>query len=214
MALHSTQKMRRIVAEVGELDKKFIPLVARRPLCTIGRSQPTATNFESLISAVISQQLATKAAETIHGRLMKLCNGKITARKLIKLDDGALREIGVSGAKARTIKGLAAAVLDKTIPIENIDEIHQDQEIYNALTSLWGIGRWTVEMFMMFQLGRLNIWPTGDLAVRRGWDLIHKNAEETNPKILDIKGEKLQPYRSVAAWYCYQAVHESRGLEY
>ena len=68
-------------------------------------------------------------------------------------------------------------------------------------------------MFMMFQLGRLNIWPTGDLAVRRGWDIIHKNTEEILPKTLDAKGEKLQPYRSVAAWYCYQAVHEARGLE-
>jgi DNA-3-methyladenine glycosylase II len=69
-------------------------------------------------------------------------------------------------------------------------------------------------MFMMFQLGRLNVWPTGDLAVRRGWDMIHKNKEETLAKALDLKGEKLHPYRSVVAWYCYQAVHESRGLDY
>jgi DNA-3-methyladenine glycosylase II len=69
-------------------------------------------------------------------------------------------------------------------------------------------------MFMMFQLGRLNVWPTGDLAVRRGWDMIHKNKAETLAKSLDLKGEKLHPYRSVFAWYCYQAVHESRGLDY
>ena len=69
-------------------------------------------------------------------------------------------------------------------------------------------------MFLMFQLGRLDIWPTGDLAVRRGWDLIHKNEEEVSVKALEIAGEKLRPYRSVAAWYCYQAVHEARGLAY
>ena len=206
--------MRRIVTEVGKLDKKFEPLIARRPLCTIGRSAQTETNFESLVSSVISQQLATKAAETIHGRLVIACKGTITPRKLIKLEDLELRSIGVSGAKARTLKGLAGAVIDKSIPIDRIDEIHDDQEIFDALTSLWGIGRWTVEMFMIFQLGRLNIWPTGDLAVRRGWDIVHKNSEEVQPKALDVLGEKLHPYRSVVAWYCYQAVHESRGLDY
>ena len=214
MAVHSTRTMRRVVAEVAVLDKKFAPLIDRRPLCTIGRLEKSETNFESLVSSVISQQLATKAAETIHARLVVVCKGQITARKLIKLDDLALREIGISGAKNRTIKGLAGAVLDKSIPIDRIDEIHDDQEIFDALTSLWGIGRWTVEMFMMFQLGRLDIWPTGDLAVRRGWDLIHKSKEETSAKDLDAIGEKLHPYRSVIAWYCYQAVHESRGLDY
>jgi DNA-3-methyladenine glycosylase II len=214
MTVHSAQKMRRIVAEVAEMDRKFAPLIDRRPLCTIGRNLPKQSHFESLVSSVISQQLAVKAAETIHGRLVDLCKGTINAKKLITLDDFSLREIGVSGAKARTIKGLASAVVDKTIPIDSIDEIHNDQEIYDKLISLWGIGRWTVEMFMMFQLGRLDVWPTGDLAVRRGWDIIHKNKEETVAKALDLKGEKLHPYRSVVAWYCYQAVHESRGLDY
>ena len=214
MAVHSAQKMRRIVAEVGQMDRKFAPLIERRPLCTIGRSVPSESHFESLVSSIISQQLAVKAAETIHGRLVDLCKGTINAKKLIKLDEFALRKIGVSGAKTRTLKGLAGAVVDKSIPIDSIDEIHDDQEIYDKLTSLWGIGRWTVEMFMMFQLGRLDVWPTGDLAVRRGWDMIHKNKEETLAKKLDLKGEKLHPYRSVVAWYCYQAVHESRGLDY
>ena len=214
MAVHSAQKMRRIVAEVGQIDRKFAPLIERRPLCTIGRSAPTESHFESLVSSIISQQLAVKAAETIHGRLVDLCKGTINAKKLIKLDEIALREIGVSGAKTRTLKGLAGAVVDNSIPIDSINEIHDDQEIYDKLTSLWGIGRWTVEMFMMFQLGRLDVWPTGDLAVRRGWDIIHKNKEETLAKTLDLKGEKLHPYRSVVAWYCYQAVHESRGLDH
>ena len=214
MAVHSAQKMQRIVAEVGQMDRKFASLIERRPLCTIGRNVPAESHFESLVNSVISQQLAVKAAETIHGRLVDLCKGTINAKKLIKLDEIALREIGISGAKTRTLKGLAGAVVDKSIPIDTIDEIHDDQEIYDKLTSLWGIGRWTVEMFMMFQLGRLDVWPTGDLAVRRGWDIIHKNKEETLAKALDFKGEKLHPYRSVVAWYCYQAVHESRGLDY
>jgi len=214
MAVHSAQKMRRIVAEVSQIDPKFAPLIQRRPLCTLGRSEPSETHFESLVSSVISQQLATKAAATIHERLVKQCKGVITPRKVIKLSDEQLREIGVSGAKSRTIKGIATAALDKSIPINEIDQIHDDQEIFDALTSIWGVGRWTVEMFMMFQLGRLDVWPTGDLAVRRGWDIIHKAKEETTAKVLDVKGEKLRPYRSVFAWYCYQAVHEIRGLDY
>jgi len=214
MAVHSAQKMRRIVAEVSQIDPKFAPLIQRRPLCTLGRSEPSETHFESLVSSVISQQLATKAAATIHERLVKQCKGVITPRKVMKLSDEQLREIGVSGAKSRTIKGIATAALDKSIPINEIDQIHDDQEIFDALTSIWGVGRWTVEMFMMFQLGRLDVWPTGDLAVRRGWDIIHKAKEETTAKVLDVKGEKLRPYRSVFAWYCYQAVHETRGLDY
>ena len=214
MAVHSAQKMRRIVAEVSQIDPKFAPLIQRRPLCTLGRSEPSETHFESLVSSVISQQLATKAAATIHERLVKQCKGVITPRKVIKLSDEQLREIGVSGAKSRTIKGIATAALDKSIPINEIDQIHDDQEIFDALTSIWGVARWTVEMFMMFQLGRLDVWPTGDLAVRRGWDIIHKTKEETTAKVLDVKGEKLRPYRSVFAWYCYQAVHETRGLDY
>ena len=214
MAVHSAQKMRRIVAEVSQIDPKFAPLIQRRPLCTLGRSEPSETHFESLVSSVISQQLATKAAATIHERLVKQCKGVITPRKVVKLSDEQLREIGVSGAKSRTIKGIATAALDKSIPINEIDQFHDDQEIFDALTSIWGVGRWTVEMFMMFQLGRLDVWPTGDLAVRRGWDIIHKTKEETTAKVLDVKGEKLRPYRSVFAWYCYQAVHETRGIDY
>jgi DNA-3-methyladenine glycosylase II len=214
MAVHSAQKMRRIVAEVSQIDPNFAPLIQRRPLCTLGRSEPSETHYESLVSSVISQQLATKAAATIHERLVKQCKGVITPRKVIKLSNEQLREIGVSGAKSRTIKGIATAALDKSIPINEIDQIHDDQEIFDALTSIWGVGRWTVEMFMMFQLGRLDVWPTGDLAVRRGWDIIHKTKEESTAKVLDVKGEKLRPYRSVFAWYCYQAVHETRGLDY
>ncbi|MEN9352336.1 MAG: hypothetical protein RL476_296, partial [Actinomycetota bacterium] len=102
MAVHSAQKMRRIVAEVSQIDPKFAALIERRPLCTLGRQELNETHFESLVSSVISQQLAVKAAATIHERLVKLCKGSVTPRKLVKLSDEQLREIGVSGAKART----------------------------------------------------------------------------------------------------------------
>ncbi len=205
--------MQRIVAQISERDKKFAALIDRRPLCTIGRFESEETHFQSLASSVISQQLATKAAQTIHGRLNGLCKGDITPKRIVKLSDEVLRGIGVSGAKARTIKGLAMAAIDKSIPVNEIHEITDDERISELLTSIWGIGSWTVDMFMMFQLGRLDIWPTGDLAVRRGWDLVYKNNEETSAKSLDLQGEKFRPYRSVLAWYCYQSVHESRNLD-
>jgi DNA-3-methyladenine glycosylase II len=81
-----------------------------------------------------------------------------------------------------------------------------DNEIVQELTKLWGIGRWTVEMFLMFTLHRLDVWPTGDLAMRRGWEQIHGLTEHVEPKVLDIEGEIFRPYRSVAAWYCWRLI--------
>lgn len=202
----SRSKMQRIVAEISEVDKRFAKVISQSPLCTIGSSESPESNFQSLVSSVISQQLAVKAADTIHGRLTGLAKGNITPVRIVKLSDTALREIGVSGAKAKTIQGLAQAALSGSVPIENLHEL-ADEEVFNGLTSLWGIGPWTVDMFMMFQLHRLDIWPTGDLGVRRGWESIHKLSEEIEPKVLEVKGGKFRPYRSVVAWYCWRHLH-------
>ena len=196
-------KMQRITAEISANDKRFAKVISESPLCTIGSSVSPESNFQSLVSSVISQQLAVKAAETIHGRLNHLAKGQITPVRIAKLSDAALREIGVSGAKAKTIQGLAQASLTASVPIENLHDL-SDEEVFTGLTSLWGIGPWTVDMFMMFQLHRLDIWPTGDLGVRRGWESIHKLADQIEPKALDAKGEKFRPNRSVVAWYCWR----------
>ena len=196
-------KMQRITAEISANDRRFAKVISESPLCTIGSSVSPESNFQSLVSSVISQQLAVKAAETINGRLNHLAKGQITPVRIAKLSDAALREIGVSGAKAKTIQGLAQASLTASVPIENLHEL-SDEEVFTGLTSLWGIGPWTVDMFMMFQLHRLDIWPTGDLGVRRGWESIHKLADQIEPKALDAKGEKFRPNRSVVAWYCWR----------
>lgn len=202
----SRARMQRIVLEISEKDKKFAKVISESPLCTIGSSPSPESNFQSLVSSVISQQLAVKAAETIHARLQKLAKGEITPVRIAKLSDAALREIGVSGAKSKTIKGLAHESLTGSLPIEELHEL-PDEVVFESLTSLWGIGPWTVDMFMMFQLHRLDIWPTGDLGVRRGWESIYKLAEEIEPKSLATKGEKFRPYRSVVAWYCWRQLH-------
>ena len=126
--------------------------------------------------------------------------------RIAEISEAQMRAAGVSGAKFKTIQGLADAALMKKININKLHEIDDDQIIFDKLTSLWGIGPWTVDMFMMFQLGRLDIWPTGDLGVRRGWEKIHNLKEEIEPKALEKKGEKYRPYRSVVAWYCWRAL--------
>ena len=198
--------MKNIVKELSERDKKFAQVIDSHPLCTIGRNANPVTHFEALVESVISQQLAVKAADTIFLRVKKLAGGRIQPARIAALDESQMREAGVSGAKYRAIQGLASTALEKRINIYKLHEIESDEEIFTQLTGLWGIGPWTVDMFMMFQLGRLDIWPTGDLGVRRGWEKIYRLSEEITPKALELKGEKFRPYRSVVAWYCWRAL--------
>ena len=138
--------------------------------------------------------------------MKKLAGGRILPARIAAISEGQMREAGVSGAKFKAIQGLAFAALNREIAINKLHEIESDEEIFTQLTSLWGIGPWTVDMFMMFQLGRLDIWPTGDLGVRRGWEKIYALSEEITPKALEAKGEKFRPHRSVVAWYCWRAL--------
>jgi len=202
--LISAQKMKSIVTTICEIDPKFNVVVSDSPLCTIGRKASSESNYQSLVSSVVSQQLSGKAASTIHGRLQELVGGEINPQKIAIQSVENLRAVGLSGAKTKTILGLTDSVL-AGLPIEQLHDF-QDAEILRLLTEIWGIGEWTVHMFMMFQIGHLDIWPTGDLGVRKGWELIHDSRKELTPKELGVKGEKLRPYRSVVAWYCWRAL--------
>ncbi len=198
-------QMKRAVAQICEADPKFIPIIEASPLCPIGINESKSTHFESLVESVISQQLAIRAADTIHARLVTLAGGKITAARIAKLEETDLRSAGLSGAKAKTIQGLASAALSREVDINKL-HLLEDEVVSQQLNSLWGIGPWTVDMFMMFQLGRLDTWPTGDLGVRRGWEKIHRLKEQIEPKKLHTRGDKFRPHRSVVAWYCWRAV--------
>ncbi|MEN9412757.1 MAG: hypothetical protein RIQ92_1194 [Actinomycetota bacterium] len=201
------RQMKKIVSELSAQDKKLAKVIARHPLCTIGRNPKPVSHFEALVESVISQQLAVKAAETIFLRVKKAAGGRILPARIAAISESQMREAGVSGAKYKAIQGLAAASLNREISFTKLQDIESDEEIFNQLTNLWGIGPWTVDMFMMFQLGRLDIWPTGDLGVRRGWEKIYSLKEEITPKALEVKGEKFRPYRSVVAWYCWRALN-------
>ena len=193
--------MEAIVADLKERDKKLARVIDSYPLCTLGSSKNEPSNFEALVETVISQQLAIKAADTIYARLKDLAQGKVTQKNISQISEIQFREAGVSGAKTKAILGLARSEI-------NFSRLHllDDEEIRERLTSLWGIGPWTVDMYMMFQLGRLDIWPVGDLGVRRGWEKIYNLSEEISPDNLLKKGAKFSPYRSVVAWYCWRAL--------
>jgi len=194
---------------ITAINPRFEPVIQISGLCTIGvtrgKSRARESNFSSLASSILSQQLSTKAAATIIGRVAELSGGTLRAEKLAEMRVSQLRSAGCSEAKARAIQELARAAVNKKIPITSLQRL-SDEEIMEHLLPLFGIGRWTVEMFLMFQLGRHDIWPVGDLGVRRGWEKIHRMRTDIEPQALMKLGEKYSPYRSHVAWYCWRAV--------
>jgi DNA-3-methyladenine glycosylase II len=187
-----------------KIDSAFKPAIKSLERCTFGLEKPTVTHYQSLIRSVIAQQVSTAAARTISGRLQEKCNGPITAAKVGALSLKELQSVGLTGAKVRTISELTEASLSGNINFRKFAHM-SDEEIIKDLVPLFGIGRWTVEMFLIFQLGRLDVWPIDDLAVRRGWDNLHGNSEPIKPKALHLLGEPFAGMRSVVAWYCWRA---------
>ena len=181
--------MRRLVAEAGP---------ARvRP--------PTDSHFGALVRAIVYQQLAGRAAAAIHGRLIAALDGQVEPVTLLSLPDETLRSVGLSGAKAASLRDLAAKVLDGTVVLDPAGlRRESDADVVARLTTVRGIGKWSAEMFLMFQLRRLDVWPTGDLGVRKGFGLAWGIPMPT-AKQLDPLGDPFRPYRSVVAWYCWRA---------
>ena len=166
---------------------------------------PLEDNFAALVRSIMYQQLAGAAATAIHGRFLKLFPDGLSPAGVLALKPGAMRSAGVSGPKEAAITDLARKVADGTVPLGDVDRL-TDEEIQARLVQVRGIGPWTAEMFLMFQLQRLDVWPVDDYGVRRGWTLAHRKREMITPKALQVEGEKFRPYRSVAAWYCWRAV--------
>ena len=189
---------------IARIDPVFGPAIKKYAPCTFGIEKPKQTHYQSLVRAVIAQQVSTAAAKTITGRLQSLCAGTITPQKVGDLSLTNLQSVGLTGAKVRTIDELTQATLSGLINFKRFPYL-TDEEIISELVPLFGIGRWTAEMFLIFQLGRLDVWPVDDLAVRRGWDVLHENADQVKPKALKELGEPFVGMRSVVAWYCWRA---------
>ena len=169
------------------------------------QEQSVNSYFESLVRSVIAQQISSTAASTITQRVRKISNNNITPRVLVNRTETQLRKAGLSASKVKTIHGLANAQLNKEINLAHLADASNDEAVA-MLSSQWGIGRWTAEMFLMFTMGRLDVWPVGDLAVRRGWQIAHGLNEIPNEKQMEPLGDPFSPYRSIAAWYCWRVL--------
>jgi DNA-3-methyladenine glycosylase II len=168
--------------------------------------------FGALARSIVFQQLAGRAAAAIHGRFRALVDGQLTPDAVLALPEKKLRGAGLSGAKTASIRDLAAKVADGTVPLARISRL-QDEDIIERLRTVRGIGRWTAEMFLIFELGRFDVWPVDDLGVRNGFAMVQGDAVPPTAKELLPLGERYRPIRSVAAWYCWQAVHLARGQD-
>ena len=170
--------------------------------------RPTSSVFAALAEAVVYQQLHGKAAATIFDRLCKLFprpSAGPTAAGLMKIDDAALRGAGLSKNKTLALRDLAAKSLAKDIPtIVQAAKLDNDTLI-EQLTAVRGIGRWTVEMLLMFRLGRPDVLPVDDYGIRKGYALSFAKKEMPAPRELARYGERWAPYRTVAAWYLWRA---------
>ena len=173
---------------------------------TLGLETRVQTPYVALVRSIISQQLSVRAAATIHGRLIALLGeGAGDPAAFAALPDDAIRSAGVSGQKLAALRSLAALTLDGTVPALAELGALKDDEVVARLTAVRGVGRWTVEMLLIFTLGRPDVWPVDDLAVRKGYALAHGLGEMPSVRALGVLGDPFRPYRSSAAWYFWRA---------
>lgn len=188
---------------IARVDPAFEPLI--RVVGPFDPRPPDVDPFNSLVRAIVFQQLAGNAARAIHGRFVNLFGGHPTPAAIVARSLDELRAVGLSGSKATSMIDLASKALDGTVALDRLDEL-TDDEIVTRLSTVRGIGRWTAEMFLLFQLRRPDVWPADDFGVRKGYARIHALEAPPTPKLLQSLGEIYRPYRSTAAWYCWRAV--------
>jgi len=172
--------------------------------CGLADAQHTDP-FRALVSAIISQQLSTRAAATIKARLDDLGGGPLTPRRLAALDDEGLRGVGLSRQKIAYIRDLCNRVSSGQLALDQLDAM-TDEEVVDALTSVKGIGRWTAEMFLMFRLHRPDVLPVGDLGIIKAVQRAYGLRKIPSPDRLTKLGEQWRPYRSVACWYLWASL--------
>jgi DNA-3-methyladenine glycosylase II len=172
------------------------------------RPVPTHSLFVALMRSIVYQQLSGKAAATILGRVNRLFAPRRlpTPRDLLEVSPGRLREAGLSANKAAALRDLAARTLDGTVPSMARIRRMEDEEIVERLTQVRGIGRWTVEMLLIFRLGRPDVFPVSDLGVRKGLGLTYRKRKLPEPAAMMRHAEPWRPYRSVASWYLWRAL--------
>jgi DNA-3-methyladenine glycosylase II len=193
-------------------DPRFAALIAKSKRYNI---TPTVRvrPFDALAESIAYQQLSGKAAATIWGRVRALFPGKnLDPQEVLAMPDEKLRAAGLSGSKVAALKDLAAKTIEGIVPTGRAVMSMSDEEIIERLIAVRGIGRWTVEMLLLFDLGRPDVWPVHDYGVRKGFARVFGKRKLPTPKQLLKLGEKWRPYRSVAAWYFWRALDEPAKL--
>jgi 3-methyladenine DNA glycosylase/8-oxoguanine DNA glycosylase len=195
------------VKHLAASDPRFADLIKRaKPFAP--RAAVLVRPFDALAESIAYQQLSGKAAATIWGRVRALYPQRkwLDPKQVLGTPDETLRAAGLSGSKTTAIKDLAAKTIDGTVPAAAALARMSDEEIIERLTKVRGIGRWTVEMLLLFELGRLDVWPVTDLGVQKGYAKTFGKRKLPAPKQLQKIGAKWRPYRSVAAWYFWRAL--------
>src|SRR5215468_3791928 len=168
---------------------------------------PLQSPYEALLEAIAYQSISGKAAATIYGRIKALSgNGRPPSpQQMVKLRASTLRKAGLSGAKVLAMKDLARKTIEGVVPTLEQAEKMADEELVERLVSVRGIGAWTVEMFLIFRLGRPDVLPIHDFGVQKGWAVAYGKKHMPTPKQLLAFGERWRPYRTLASWYMWRA---------
>lgn len=200
--IRSKRDLLRAASVLAKKDARLAPILAQAINFSL---MPKQSPYETLLTAVVHQQLSPKAAETILGRIVAL-NPDLTLPEpadLLKIPDKQLRKVGLSGAKTKAFKDIAARALDGTIPLVKEIVTLSDNAIIKRLTSIYGIGRWTVEMMLIFNLGRSDVLPVDDYSLRSSIAEVYGMADVPTPKVVNSLGEIWRPYRTVASLYLW-----------
>ena len=197
----------RAVTHLAAADRRLGRLIERVGPCSL-RADKTRSPFQTLVQAVAHQQLTGKAANTILGRLIALHPGRDfpTPEDLLAAPEEKLRGVGFSRAKVASLKDIAAKTLDGVVPEPRALAKLPDAEIIERLTTIRGVGQWTVEMMLIFKLGRLDVLPVHDYGVKKGFAKTYRKKDLPKPAELLEHGERWRPFRSVASWYLWRAL--------
>jgi 3-methyladenine DNA glycosylase/8-oxoguanine DNA glycosylase len=189
-------------ALIVKRDRSFRRLVAHVGPPPAFRRVRVDQRFATLVRSITFQLLATKAANTIHARVREACGGVVSVESIHAAGYERLRGVGLSGTKASAMIDLANHVRDGRVRLEAHGRM-SDEEVMREVTAVHGIGPWTAEMYLMFTLGRPDVWPVLDLGVRRGWSVVHGLEEMVSSAELRGHGERFAGFRSGVAWYCW-----------
>ncbi len=195
------------LADLAGADPVLADLIDRHGLPPARRRVPSGRRFDHLARNIVYQQLAGKAAASIHGRLVEALGGEVTALRVLATPEPTLRACGLSGSKSASLVDLATKVASGEVALERIGGM-SDDEVVAHLTVVRGIGPWTAQMFLISTLSRLDVWPIGDYGVRAGFAKAWSLGDIPAPKDLDALGEPFRPYRSLVAWYCWRVADD------